>query len=367
MDLSYYMPTKVLMSENVIEKNKSIFGIYGKSALIVTGRNSARACGALDDVINALKSYNISYYIFDKIMPNPTVDVCYLGASIAKENNCDFIIAIGGGSPMDASKAIAALAKNDVLKDDVFNSSKYHDILPMIFIPTTAGTGSEVTQYSILTDDKNKTKTSISNQLFFPNIALLDAKYMKSLGKATTINTALDALCHAIESFLSKRNTISSEIFSKEAIKLIASEFNNLKKYDLSIEDREKLLYASTLAGISIAHTSTVVVHVMGYPLTYFRDIDHGRANGLVLVEYLRMVNDIYPSKIDELNKLLNVKSLDELDNIISNLLGEKENITLDEIKMFASNSMQKKNISNSIIDIKEEDIVRMYSNVFFK
>ena len=79
------------------------------------------------------------------------------------------------------------------------------------------------------------------------------------------------------------------------------------------------------------------------------------------------MVNDIYPSKIDDLNKLLNVKSLDELDNIISNLLGEKENITLDEIKMFASNSMQKKNISNSIIDIKEEDIVRMYSNVFLK
>ena len=112
MDLSYYMPTKLLMNENVVEKNKSIFSIYGKSALIVTGKNSAKSSGALDDVINALNSYKISYTVFDKIMPNPTVDVVYLGASVAKDNNCDFVIAIGGGSPMDAAKAISALTKN---------------------------------------------------------------------------------------------------------------------------------------------------------------------------------------------------------------------------------------------------------------
>lgn len=367
MDLSYYMPTKLLMGENVVEKNKSIFSIYGKSALIVTGKNSAKSSGALDDVINALNSYKISYTVFDKIMPNPTVDVVYLGASVAKENNCDFVIAIGGGSPMDAAKAISALTKNNVSKEDVFNSSKYHDIMPMIFIPTTAGTGSEVTQYSILTDDKNETKTSIASTLFFPNVALLDAKYMKNLGRATTINTAIDALCHAIESYLSKRNTLVSEIFSLEAIRLIAKEFNNLKKYDLDYNSRSNLLYASSLAGIAIAHTSTVVVHVMGYPLTYYRDVDHGRANGLVLLQYLYKVNESYPDKINKLLEALNLTSLKEFDDVISSLLGEKENVSLDEIKKFASNSMKKKNVSNSIVELTENDLIDMYSNVFLK
>ena len=156
----------------------------------------------------------------------------------------------------------------------------------MIHIPTTAGTGSEVTPYAILTNELGKTKTSIAAPCLFPKYALCDPKYMMSLNAEITINTAIDALSHAVEGMLTLRGNVLSDALAIESISCMASVFEALKKRVFTLEDRRSFLYASMVAGIVISQTGTTAVHSMGYSLTYFRDVDHGRANGLVIVDF---------------------------------------------------------------------------------
>ncbi|WP_141694398.1 iron-containing alcohol dehydrogenase, partial [Desulfosporosinus sp. BG] len=194
MTNKYYMPTRVIIGDDCIIKNSELFIPLGKKALIVTGAQSAKSNGSEKDVRTALESVGINYLVFDKVMSNPTISCVYEGASLAKEKGVDFIIAIGGGSPMDAGKAIALLAVQDIEEESLFSGNYEKTVLPMAFVPTTAGTGSEVTQYSILTNDKAQTKTSIASDLLFPTVTFLDAKYTEHLAVTTTINTAIDAL-----------------------------------------------------------------------------------------------------------------------------------------------------------------------------
>ena len=202
MKFAFKMPTNVISGRDVVINNFQIFKTAGKKAIIVTGKHSAELNGSLNDVLSALKIAGVGYDIFNKIMSNPTIDIVYEGAKFARDHGDDFVIAIGGGSPMDAAKAIALLAVQDIKREDLFSGKYSNDILPMIFIPTTAGTGSEVTQYSILTNDELETKTTLTSPFMFPNYALLDGKYMRDLGLKTTINTTIDALSHAIEGYL---------------------------------------------------------------------------------------------------------------------------------------------------------------------
>lgn len=363
MELSFYNPTKIISGKDVVLKNKEVFKTFGKKAMIVTGFHSAKLNGSLSDVIQALASQSIAYIIFDRIMSNPTIDIVYEGARLARENEVDFVIGIGGGSPMDAAKAIALLAVSDVSQKDLF-SGNYQGCLPMIFVPTTSGTGSEVTQYAILTNDEAQTKTTVASPIMFPQVALLDGKYMMRLSKNTTINTTIDALSHAIESYLSKRATPITKMYAVEAIRLIKEQFQNLISYDLTLEARNSLLYASTLAGICISQTGTTAVHTMGYSLTYFKEIDHGRANGLLLGEYLKVVEKKEPKSIAPVLEALEM-STDEFSDTLDKLLGEKDKVSLEEIKTYASKAMLQKNTKNSIIDLTQVELINIMSHVF--
>ncbi len=357
MEINFNIPTKIIMKRNCVLENANLIASYGKKAMIVTGKHSAAANGSLKDVVDALESKNVKYIVFNKVMANPTIELAYEGARLAKNEDVDFIIAIGGGSPMDAAKAISLLAVKDIKEDDLFTAPITSPVLPMVFIPTTAGTGSEVTQYSILTNDKLETKSTIASPFLFPTVALLDGKYMQSLGKFTTINTCLDALCHAIEGYLSVRANSLTKTLSIEAIKLIAKEFKNLESFNLLDDDRDKLLYASTLAGIVIAHCGTVAVHILGYSLTYYKEIDHGRANGLLLVSFLRKVNETMPDLINEILEALSLKSLSDFEQIINTLLGNKDVLTDEEIDKYAKKALAVPKLKNTVITLKEEDL----------
>lgn len=165
MNLGFYMPTKVIVGKDCVRENSDVFKI-GKKALIVTGKKSAKLSGALDDVKYALEKNNIEYVIFDKVMSNPTVECVYDGAETAMEEEVDFVIAIGGGSPMDSAKAIALLAVSDIERKNLFDGNIGNKALPMIHIPTTAGTGSEVTPYAILTNHENRQKRVLRHHAF---------------------------------------------------------------------------------------------------------------------------------------------------------------------------------------------------------
>lgn len=368
MLINFFMPTKIIMSEGCILKNAELLKEYGKKALIVTGANSAKVCGALEDVSLALQGQGIEFDIYDKIRSNPTIAGVYEGAELARESGVDFIIGIGGGSPMDAAKAIALLAVQEIKEEELFLGNYGDRALPIILIPTTAGTGSEVTPYSILTNDIKQTKTSISSPLLFPKIAFLDAGYTKSLPMLTTINTALDALSHSIEGMLSVRATYASNALAIESISRIRQCLSSLSpspavniNNKLSIDIREKLLYASMLAGVVIAHTGTTVVHPMGYCLTYFKNVDHGRANGLILPSFLRFIVKHDAEVVKKILTAAGVTSLDEFEAIFLRLLGDREQITAKELERYVAIASQAKNVTNSRVVPTKEDIENIY------
>lgn len=364
MSKLYYMPTKVIAGDGCVKENGNLMWALGRKALIVTGAHSAKANGSLDDVTGVLNSAGLDYAVFDKVMANPTIACAYEGAAFAKKNEVDFVIAIGGGSPMDAAKAIALLSRQDIAEEELFSGNYGNDVFPMAFIPTTAGTGSEVTQYSILTNHKAETKTSIAAPTLFPKLAFLDAKYMEGLSYTTTINTAIDALSHSVEGMLSNRAGAISDSLAMESISLIASCFEALKKGTLTHRQRETLLHASALGGMVIANTGTTAVHSMGYSLTYFRNVDHGRANGLLLAAFLAFVERNAPERVNTIITCMGLKSVKEFSGIMDTLLGEKEKLTEDEIARFTSIAIKTKNISNCMVVPKQEDLLDIFKAV---
>jgi alcohol dehydrogenase class IV len=360
MKFNFHIATKIIMDEDCVAKNASLLAPLGNKALIVTGAHSAKANGALGDVLNALSANGQSFALFDKVMSNPTVDCVYEGAEFARHEKADFIVAIGGGSPMDASKVIAMLACEDIPKDKIF-VGEYKKRLPLCCIPTTAGTGSETTQYAILMNDEKQTKTSLGSPVLFPDLALLDSKYMESLSKNVMTNTVIDAFSHSVEGFLSNRANAVSDALALEAIKVIAGIFPAISEWRLTKDDRAELLYASTLGGMVIAHTGTTAVHSMGYSLTYFKNVDHGRANGLLLPEFLRFTEKERPDRVIPILKAADFTSTNEFGCALASLLGARENVTQEEIRQYSSIASKAKNIKNCIVEPSEEDLNSLY------
>ncbi|KAF0183090.1 MAG: iron-containing alcohol dehydrogenase [Nitrospirae bacterium] len=348
MNFTFQLPTKIFFGLECVAKNSAEFAQWGTRALIVTGRSSARASGALPDIQQALAQHGITWTVYDEIEENPSLAAVETGGAAARDHRADMIIGIGGGSPLDAAKAIAVLAVNEMRARQLFGGNFPAPPLPIIAVPLTAGTGSEVTQYSILTDTERRTKRSFANRCVFPKAAFLDARYTQSLSRSVTINTGIDALSHAVEGYLSRRGSFMSDQLALDAIRQFGKAIEALGKDVLTIEERERLLYVSLLGGMVIAQTGTTMVHSLGYSLTYFRNIPHGRANGLLLTEALRFNQAAVPEKIAAILAALGMKTLDELKTALSQLLGAEKPCTPDEIETFANIAIQATNIANT-------------------
>lgn len=357
MQFKFHMPTKVYFGAGCIAQNSSELSAFGRKAFIVTGKSSARDSGALADVCTSLRKRKIEYTIFDEVENNPTLDTVKAGGMEAKRTCADFIIGIGGGSPLDAAKAIAVLAANDMEPAELFSNSFGNKPLAIIAIPTTAGAGSEVTPYSVLTRSDLQTKASFGNEDTYPRIAFLDPHYTESLPLEPTVNTAVDAFSHCMEGYLSKRQTPTTDIFAMEGIGLFGSCIEGLKSGRLRFEEREKLLYASMLGGMVIAHTGTTIVHGAGYNLTYFKGIPHGKANGYLMAEYLRFNYDFARDKIDNILRLMGLDSIDAFGALMEALLGKAPCFEESEIVQYAAITMTQRSTGFNIRPVMKTDI----------
>lgn len=287
MNASLYMPVRVIAGRGAIAKNADKLAL-GRHALIVTGRSSARLCGALDDVIAALDAVEISYTVFDRITENPPLLLCHEGGALAAKAGADFVIGIGGGSPLDAAKAVAAFAANpQIAPDEVYDPDKrVNASLPIVAIPTTAGTGSEVNPYSVLTLPDGEHKKTFTADCSWPRVAFVDPKYTDTLPHKTTVSTALDAFAHALESYLSPKSTAFSEaaaLFAAERIWDVLSQYPDA----FTEEMRDALSAASTAAGMAISVTGTGFPHPLGYSLTLLDGVPHGRACAIFAEDYI--------------------------------------------------------------------------------
>lgn len=361
MEFTFNIPVKVYFGKGCIDKNSSVLAGLGRKCLVVTGRSSADRNGSMKQVADALAKEGIAHERFNRVEANPSVETVREAALMAREYGADFIIGIGGGSPLDAAKAIAILATNDIDDDTLFGGVYKNRPLPLAAVPTTAGTGSEVTPYSILTFRKISNKKSIGSPEIFPAAAFLDATFTETLSDETTINTAVDALSHAVEGYLSARATEIISPIAIESMRLLGVSLKKLAERSTpSFSERENLLYASMLAGMVIAHTGTTAVHAMGYPLTYHREIDHGRANGLLMYGYLLLLEPASP-KVKDVLKAMGLGSVDEFGKLLDSLLGKKEELTDREIELFTDTAMTSKNIANTLPSPSRDEVRRIF------
>ena len=249
--MRFFDPTNTYAEKNCVKNHKKELLALGSRAFVITGHSSSKKNGSLDDVIAVLEEASVPYQIFNEIEENPSVETVVRAAEIGKEFKADFVIGIGGGSPLDASKAISLLIANPEETGDCFYVAKDLKTLPIAAVPTTCGTGSEVTPVSVLTRHDTQTKKSISYKIF-PDIALIDGKYLLSASKNLLINTCVDALAHAAESRVSIQTNIYNQMFANYALKLWGDIVPFLRSdEELSEELAEKLMLTSTIAGMA--------------------------------------------------------------------------------------------------------------------
>lgn len=365
MDFNFLMPVKMHFGRDVVLKYKEEFNNIGQKALIVTGRRSSKENGSLRDVLQALSEVQVEYSIFDEVEENPSLETIEKGAAFGIRNQVDFVIGIGGGSPLDAAKAIALFIKNpDINKDNIFTAGALNSI-PLIAVTTTSGTGSEVTPYSIVTVNAEKTKKNLG-QSIFPKVAFLDSKYTFDLTYDITVNTAVDAFTHLVEGYLNSNSTYMSDFYGEKGFELFAICFKKLLNKELDKDFRDKVMLASALGGIQIAQNGTSLPHGMGYALTYFKGLPHGLANGVLMIEYLRCFKNT--EKIQKMLFLLKIQSLDDLQNVFTALFTVNIEISEDELKEYAAVfSSNKAKLKNHPEHIELAQIESIYRNSFFK
>lgn len=289
--MKLFMPTKVYSEAQCVANHAAEIAKLGRKALIVTGRHSAQANGSLQDVVDALDREGVSHVIYSEIEENPSIETIMKATAYGIEEKVDFVIGIGGGSPLDASKAIAMMIANPSQGSEVLYQPVELDNLPLVCIPTTCGTGSEVTPYAILTIHAQHTKKSMSH-FVFPDLALLDTAYLKTMSRNGLVNTCVDALAHLVESYLNTNANALNRIYSREGLFVWAKFKDALKQDSVSDEDYEHMMQASMIAGMAISHTSTSLPHGLSYPITYELGVQHGKAVGIFLGGFVENYKD---------------------------------------------------------------------------
>jgi len=337
----------------------------GKKAMVVTGKTSAKRNGAQQDITDALDSLGIAWILFDEIEENPSVETVERAAKLAIAEGVEFFIGIGGGSPMDSSKAIATMAAHPEQGTDALWNAE-NKALPVVAVPTTAGTGSEVTQYAIVTLHAKRTKSSIAAHIF-ATVAFLDPKYMDTLPARTTNNTAVDALTHLVESYLSAKATAVSREIAKQGLLLFKECMPALRERVYSPETRDKLMLMSALGGVAIAQTMTSLPHGMGYFLTYEKGLPHGMANGVLTQAYL----ELFPAGDENVAKVLEYlgfASTDEMGTFLDAVLEHNSVYTEADVTSYTDRFMEQKGkLATFPYPLEREDIYNMYKKSLLK
>lgn len=285
----FFLPTKLVYEVGAIKKlADEIKALNASSVLVVTDKGVINA-GLLKDVEEALQKAGINYKIFDEVEPNPSTDTCYRGCELAKSIGANSLIAVGGGSPIDVAKAIAILMTNDGNLDDYEGVEKFeNDPLPFLAIPTTAGTGSEVTPYAVITIRAKNYKMTIVSYRFIPKVALLDPTLITTLPPHVAAACGMDALTHAVESYTNLAASPVTDAFAVEAIRLIGKYLRAFVANRKNLEAAAGMLVASTLAGVAFGVARLGNVHAMAHPLGGFFDIPHGVANAILLPHVMK-------------------------------------------------------------------------------
>jgi alcohol dehydrogenase class IV len=331
MNFSFSLPVNLLFGSGIINEIGSRAVPYGKKALIVTGRGSAKKSGLLDKAAGLLRDAGVETRVYDEVEPNPTVPQVYGGAAVAGEFGADLVIGLGGGSIMDAAKAIAFMSRNDGnLVDYIYGRKTSTEALPIILVPTTCGTGSEGNGFAVITDPATGDKKSLRGNVLVAKISIIDPDLMTTMPRDVLATVGFDALAHCMESWLSSNGTPVSDLYALEGIRLVAESLVPLYRGKGGKDEWEKLTWASTLGGMAIGTSGGVVPHGLEHPASGLRNITHGKGlASLTPVVFARSITGA-PTKFAEISRRLGGRDEKDCVAVIKKLLADLDlSITL--------------------------------------
>jgi len=390
MEFSYFLPVNIQFGWNKVDNIADFAAPYGKKALIVTGRTSAKKSGLYDRVVAKLDAAHIGHVLFDQVDANPLTTTALDGAALAKSESCDMVIAIGGGSIMDCAKGIAFMAVNEGdINDYIFNRKVSDNALPLIVIPTTCGTGSEGNGFGVLTNPETGDKKSLRCNAIVPKVSIVDPAVMGTMPSHVLASVGFDALCHNIEAYTSKTAQPFTDALAHYAVTLLAQYLVPLYKHVKATAEGkpavlneiqltkawESVTLASTIGGMVINTAGVTLAHGMEHPASGLKDITHGIGLAViepVAVEYTWSAN---PDKFGVLARIFNHGDGSELGEALRLVVHDLDlttnltelGFTKKDIPWLVENVyvVATGNIANTVAEINRKDIEVLYKKMF--
>ena len=323
-----------------------------KKALVVTDKDLIKF-NVVEKVTALLDKAGLAYEIFDEVKANPSVDVIKKGVAKFKQSCADYLIAIGGGSPIDSSKAIGIIINNPEFEDVLSLEGvapTHQKCVPIIAIPTTAGTAAEVTINYVITDEANKRKFVCVDVHDVPAVAIVDPDMMSSMPKGLTAATGMDALTHAIEGYTTKAAWALTDALHLEAIRLIAKHLRSA--VENTKEGREGMALGQYVAGMGFSNVGLGIVHSMAHPLSAYYDTPHGIANAVLLPYVLEFNAPATGEKFREIARAMGVKGVDDMSQ------DEYRKAAIDAVKQLSKDVGIPEKLH--MIGVKQEDLVAL-------
>ena len=281
---SFTIPQNIVVGAGSLKRLPELAKNLKKSKAYIISGPHLEKIGMVDKCREALKAAGIESDAFTQTEGNPSTDTVAKAANGFKSSKADFIVAFGGGSPLDVAKAVAVIASYGGNITDYEGGGKVlRPVVPMIAIPTTAGTGSEVTAFSVITDHSRNYKLTVFSNYLLPAYAILDPELITTVPKSTAAACGIDAMVHALEAFISKAASPFSDLFAKEALRLIGTSIRDYVSDRSNLAACESMLIGSLFAGIAFSHARLGDVHAMSHPVSAYFDVAHGVANAVLL------------------------------------------------------------------------------------
>lgn len=379
----FVIPNHMVVGTNVLGEAAPLLKKMGNKAFIVTGRHVA-VSDMMKQLTALLDENGIGCVIFDGITGEPTNTMIENGVEMLKSSGCDFIIGIGGGSPLDSAKAIAAMAVNEGSIADYNGKEITGEILPLAAIPTTAGTGSEATKFTVITDSEKGIKMLLKGDVLVPKLAIVDSSFTVGAPKSVTSATGLDALTHAVEAYTSRKAFSMTDTLAVSAVKRIMKYLPIAYKEPDNSLAREQMSIAALEAGICINNSSVTIVHGMSRPIGALFHVPHGMSNAMLLKECLSFAVSGAYEKFANLGRETGVASdsdsdetaaekfIDSLQNIcdvceIPTL--EQYGIDRDEyyskISKMATDAVASGSPANTVKEVTVDDCIEIYKKLY--
>ena len=373
MDFSYHMPADLRFGRGLADKIGDICKeIGGEKVLVVTGTGSTKRSGLLDRVLDSLKAAGLGAAVFDKVTQNPLTATVYEGVELAKAEGCGVILGVGGGSIMDAAKAIAFCTVNagDV-SDYIFGKKQGAGALPIVLLPTTCGTGSEGNQIAVLTNPETKDKKALYTMQVMPRVSVIDPDVMTTMPKSVLSSVGFDAFTHSLEAYTSKKANPITDAQALLGMQLLADDLPKLVSGEGGAAEWEAVSLAATLGGMVIGAAGVSAAHGMEHPASGLKNIVHGRGLAALTPPIVERLATADPEKFARVSVLLGGSGAEDCAESIRRFLKAIDlsvklgdlGITAEDVPWMTENCMKISigNLKNAPVTFSREEVEQIY------